>query len=45
MSRILIFGKSDIGDGIKQIYNDTFNIPKEECDVRDEKQIRETLLK
>ena len=45
MSRILIFGKSDIGDGIKQIYNDIFNIPKEECDVRDEKQIRETLLK
>jgi len=45
MSRILIFGKSDIGDGIKQIYNDTFNIPKEECDIRDERQIRETLLK
>lgn len=45
MSKILVFGKSDIGDGIKELYPDTVNIPKEECDVRDEKQIRETLLK
>ena len=45
MSRILIFGKSDIGDGIKQIYNDTFNIPKEECDVRSVIQVRDTLKK
>ena len=45
MSKILIFGKSDIGDGIKQLYPDTVNIPKEECDVRDEVQIRATLNK
>ena len=45
MSRILIFGKSDIGDGIKQIYNDTFNISKEECDVRSVIQVRDTLKK
>lgn len=43
MSRILVFGKSDIGDGIRQLYPDTLNIPKEECDVRDERQIRATL--
>ncbi len=43
--KILIFGKSDIGDGVSQIYPDTLNIPKEECDVRDEIQIRKTLKK
>lgn len=43
--RILIFGKSDIGNGVSQLYADTLNIPKEECDVRDEKQIRKTLKK
>jgi 3-oxoacyl-[acyl-carrier protein] reductase len=45
MSRILVFGKSDIGDGINQIYTDVFNIPKEECDVRDSVQIKEILQK
>jgi 3-oxoacyl-[acyl-carrier protein] reductase len=45
MSKILIFGKSDIGEGIRQIYPDTVNIPKEECDVKDENQIRATLKK
>ena len=45
MKRILVFGKSDIGDGIKQLYPDTFNIPKEECDVRDVNQVRSTLEK
>lgn len=43
--KILVFGKSDIGDGIIQLYPDTFNIPKEECDVRDAKQIRSTIKK
>ena len=28
--KVLIFGKSDIGEGIKQLYPDTVNIPKEE---------------
>ena len=41
--KILVFGKSDIGDGISQLYPDTINVPKEECDVRDEKQIRKTI--
>jgi NAD(P)-dependent dehydrogenase (short-subunit alcohol dehydrogenase family) len=45
MKRILVFGKSDIGDGIKQLYPETFNIPKEECDIRDETQVRATLQK
>jgi len=43
--KILVFGKSDIGDGISQLYPETFNIPKEECDVRDAKQIRSTIKK
>ena len=43
--RVLIFGKSDIGEGIKQLYPDTVNIPKEECDVRDYNQICATLEK
>ena len=43
--KILIFGKSDIGEGIKQIYPDTVNVPKEECDVRDYNQISATLAK
>jgi len=43
--KILIFGKSDIGDGVSQIYPDTVNISKEECDVRDEKQISNILKK
>jgi 3-oxoacyl-[acyl-carrier protein] reductase len=43
--KILVFGKSDIGDGINQLYENVFNIPKEECDVRDEKQIQATLKK
>lgn len=43
--KILIFGKSDIGEGIKQIYPDTVNVPKEECDVRDYDQISATLAK
>ncbi len=33
--RILIFGRSDIGEGIRQLYPDTTNVSKEECDVRD----------
>ena len=41
--KILIFGKSDIGEGIKQLYPDTVNVPKEECDVRDALQVRNTL--
>jgi len=41
--KILIFGKSDIGEGIKQLYPDTVNVPKEECDVRDILQVRNTL--
>jgi len=41
--KILIFGKSDIGEGIKQLYPDTVNVPKEECDVRDVLQVRNTL--
>tara|TARA_R110000772_G_scaffold86319_1_gene180731 strand:+ start:1680 stop:2339 length:660 start_codon:yes stop_codon:yes gene_type:complete len=45
MSKILILGKSDIGQGIRQLYPDTINVPKEECDVRDENQIRATLKK
>ena len=43
--KVLIFGKSDIGEGIKQLYPDTVNIPKEECDVRDYNQICATLEK
>ena len=43
--KVLIFGKSDIGEGIKQLYLDTVNIPKEECDVRDALQVRNTLDK
>ena len=43
--KVLIFGKSDIGEGIKQLYLDTVNIPKEECDVRDALQVRSTLEK
>ena len=43
--KVLIFGKSDIGEGIKQLYPDTVNIPKEECDVRDALQVRSTLKK
>ena len=43
--KVLIFGKSDIGEGIKQLYLDTVNIPKEECDVRDVLQVRNTLEK
>ena len=43
--KVLIFGKSDIGEGIKQLYPDTVNVPKEECDVRDVLQVRNTLEK
>ena len=43
--KVLIFGKSDIGEGIKQLYPDTVNIPKEECDVRDYNAICATLEK
>jgi NAD(P)-dependent dehydrogenase (short-subunit alcohol dehydrogenase family) len=43
--KVLIFGKSDIGEGIKQLYPDTVNVPKEECDVRDASQVRNTLKK
>lgn len=43
--KVLIFGKSDIGEGIQQLYPDTVNIPKEECDVRDYNQICATLEK
>jgi 3-oxoacyl-[acyl-carrier protein] reductase len=43
--KVLIFGKSDIGEGIRQIYPDTVNIPKEDCDVRDAVQVRNTLMK
>lgn len=43
--KILVFGKSDIGDGIKKLYPDTYNVPKEECDVRNEIEIRETIRK
>ena len=43
--KILIFGRSDIGEGIKQLYPDTVNVPKEECDVRDVLQVRNTLEK
>ena len=43
--KVLIFGKSDIGEGIKQLYPDTVNISKEECDVRDALQVRITLKK
>ena len=43
--KVLVFGKSDIGEGIKQLYLDTVNIPKEECDVRDALQVRSTLEK
>jgi len=43
--KVLIFGKSDIGEGIKQLYPDTVNVPKEECDVRDALQVRNTLKK
>ena len=43
--KVLIFGKSDIGEGIKHLYPDTVNIPKEECDVRDAVQVRNTLKK
>ena len=43
--KVLMFGKSDIGEGINQLYLDTVNIPKEECDVRDALQVRNTLKK
>jgi len=43
--KVLIFGKSDIGEGIKQLYPDTINVPKEECDVRDYNQICASLEK
>ena len=43
--KVLIFGKSDIGEGIKQLYPDTVNVPKEECDVRDYNAICATLEK
>ena len=43
--KVLIFGKSDIGEGIRQLYPDTINVPKEDCDVRDALQVRNTLKK
>ena len=43
--KVLIFGKSDIGEGIRQLYPDTINVPKEDCDVRDYNQICATLEK
>ena len=43
--KILIFGKSDIGEGLKKLYPDTVNVPKEECDVRSVAQVRDTLKK
>ncbi len=43
--KVLIFGKSDIGEGIRQLYPDTINVPKEECDVKDYNQICITLEK
>ena len=43
--KVLIFGKSDIGEGIRQLYPDTINVPKEDCDVRDHNQICATLEK
>lgn len=42
--RILIFGESDIGIGIKSLYPDTVMVPKAECDVRDAKAIRNVLI-
>jgi NAD(P)-dependent dehydrogenase (short-subunit alcohol dehydrogenase family) len=41
--KILIFGQSDIGEGVGKIYLDTVIVPKEECDVRDAEQVRSTL--
>ena len=43
--KVLIFGKSDIGEGIRHLYPDTINVPKEDCDVRDYNQICATLEK
>lgn len=36
MSKILIFGESDIGTGIKSLYPSTIIVSKSDCDVRDE---------
>ena len=43
--KVLIFGKSDIVECIRQLYPDTINVPKEDCDVRDYNQICATLEK
>lgn len=41
--KVLIFGESDIGHGIKKIYPETFMVSKEDCDVRDQSAVRKTL--
>jgi NAD(P)-dependent dehydrogenase (short-subunit alcohol dehydrogenase family) len=41
--KVLIFGESDIGHGIREFYPDTTMVSKEQCDVRDQISVRETL--
>jgi len=43
--KVLIFGESDIGHGIRRIYPDTTMVSKEECDVRKQESVRDTLRK
>lgn len=43
--RILIFGESDIGIGIRSLYPDTVMVARSECDVRDVNAIRSMLSK
>ena len=43
--KILIFGESDIGLGIRSLYPDTVMVSKSECDVRDTSAIKKILNK
>jgi len=45
MTRIIIFGESDIGIAIKSIYPTTEIISKEECDIRNPSDINKVLNK
>ena len=43
--KVLIFGESDIGLGIRSLYPDTVMVSKSECDVRDTSAIKKILKK
>lgn len=42
--RVLIFGESDIGHAIRNIYPETTMVSKEECDVRKRESVLKTLM-